>query len=171
MKKLFFIALAGSMILACQPKEQTEEVTVEEVVTAEASMEGLSFYGEEITVENADDLASIMDKVAPGDTVAVKVKGTINATCAMKGCWMNLDGPEGDVRVTFKDYGFFVPKEGMEGNEAIVEGIAVKSTTDVETLKHYAKDAGKSEEEIAAITEPQEGIAIIANGVVIREIN
>jgi len=172
MKNLFLILIAGTLILSCGPKEQNEETAgAEEVAVAEASMGDLSFYGEEITVENADELSAIMDKVNPGDSVAVKIKGTINATCAMKGCWMNLDGPEGDVRVTFKDYGFFVPKEGMEGNEAIVEGIAVKSTTDVETLQHYAKDAGKSEEEIAAITEPQEGIAIIANGVVIREIN
>jgi hypothetical protein len=169
MKKLFFIALAGTMAFACQPKNQETEAQTEEVAVAEASAD-LSFYGEEITTDNAAELASLMDQVNPGDTVAVKVKGTINATCAMKGCWMNLDGPEGDVRVTFKDYGFFVPKEGMEGNEAIIEGIAVKSVTDVETLRHYAKDAGKSEEEIAAITEPQEGIAIIANGVAIRSV-
>jgi hypothetical protein len=169
MKKIFLFALAGTMAFACQPKSQETEAQTEEIAVAEAGVD-LSFYGEEITTENAAELASIMDQVNPGDTVAVKVKGTINATCAMKGCWMNLDGPEGDVRVTFKDYGFFVPKEGMEGNEAIIEGIAVKSVTDVETLRHYAKDAGKSEEEIAAITEPQEGIAIIANGVAIRSV-
>ncbi len=169
MKNLFLITLASTLIFACNPKEDNS-AEAEEIPVAEASMGDLSFYGEEITVDGAEELAAIMDDVAPGDSVAVKIKGTINATCAMKGCWMNLDGPEGDVRVTFKDYGFFVPKEGMEGNEAVVEGIAVKTVTDVETLKHYAKDAGKSEEEIAAITEPQEGISIIANGVVIREI-
>ncbi len=169
MKSLLSFLIAISFLAACQNKS-AETTTEEPVATAEASIADLSFFGEEITTDNAADLASIMDQVNPGDTVAVKVKGTINATCAMKGCWMNLDGPEGDVRVTFKDYGFFVPKEGMEGNEAIIEGVAVKSVTDVETLRHYAKDAGKSEEEIAAITEPQEGIAIIANGVAIRSV-
>ena len=42
----------------------------------------------------------------------------------VKDGWMTLDGEEGDVRVTFKDYGFFVPTEGQEGKTAIVEGLA-----------------------------------------------
>ena len=87
----------------------------------------------------------------------------------MKGCWMTLDGEEGDVRVTFKDYGFFVPTEGQEGKTAVIEGVAVKTVTDVATLKHYAQDAGKSAEEIAAITEPREEIALIATGVAIKQ--
>ena len=35
-------------------------------------------------------------------------------------------------------------------------------------LKHYAEDAGKSEEEIALITEPIYELGFIADGVIIK---
>ena len=46
------------------------------------------------------------------------------------------------MRVTFKDYGFFVPKKSA-GYIAIVQGEVRKEWVDVETLRHYAEDAGK----------------------------
>ena len=75
------------------------------------------------------------------------------------------DGKE--IRVSFKDYGFFVPKN-LDGEQAIVEGVAFVDTIDVPFLKHLAEDAGKSEEEIAAITEPEISVNFTANGVIIK---
>jgi len=42
---------------------------------------------------------------------AVVVAGTDTQNCERKGCWMQLSAGEGkqSVRVTFKDYAFFVP--------------------------------------------------------------
>ena len=53
-------------------------------------------------------------------------------------------GDSSTMRVTFKDYGFFVPKEGMEGKSAIFEGKVTKTVTTVETLKHFAQDDTKT---------------------------
>ena len=64
---------------------------------------------------------------------------------------------------------FFVPKEGMGGNQAIIEGVVKRTITDVETQKHYAEDAGKSVEEIAGITAPKEELTFEASGVIILE--
>jgi len=72
------------------------------------------------------------------------------------------------MRITFRDYGFFVPKDAS-GKEVIIQGIAKKEVTSVEELRHYAEDAGESEEAIAAITEPEENIVFVADGVIIRE--
>jgi hypothetical protein len=114
---------------------------------------------------SVDDMVAQLSK---SDSIMVKVKGEITATCAMKGCWMNLVMPNGEeMRVTFKDYAFFVPKEGMEGNEALIEGVVTRTVTDVETLKHYAQDAGKPQSVIDAITEAKEELAFEANGVII----
>lgn len=49
----------------------------------------------------------------------------------------------------------------------VVQGTAEKKTTSVEMLKHYAEDAGKTKEEIAAITEPKQEIIIQATGIVV----
>ena len=156
MKKLFFAVVAVMLVWACesQPAEEKAEV--------------VGTYGAEISEDGAISVNDMMAQLDQADTVNVKVKGEITATCAMKGCWMNLVLPDGEeMRVTFKDYAFFVPKEGMEGNVALIEGIVSKTITDVETQKHYASDAGKSEEEIMAITEPKEELAFEATGVII----
>jgi len=80
---------------------------------------------------------------------------------------LNL-GEGNDMRVTFKDYGFFVPKDAA-GKTAIVQGVATMDTTDVATLQHYAEDAGESQEVIDAITEPEFNYAFEAVGVIIKE--
>jgi len=71
--------------------------------------------------------------------------------------------------VRFKDYGFFVPKEGVEGKEAIMHGYAKMDTISVDMLRHYAEDAGDSEEEIMKITEPSYTLEFIADGVLIEK--
>lgn len=148
-----FLMLLTLVIFSCTP-EQKQDV--------------FGTYGDEITENGAITVNDMMAMLTEADTVNVKVRGEITATCAMKGCWMNLVMPNGEeMRVTFKDYGFFVPSEGMEGNEALIEGMLTRTVTDVETLKHYASDAGKSAEEIDAITEAKEELAFEAVGVII----
>jgi hypothetical protein len=73
------------------------------------------------------------------------------------------------MRVTFKDYGFFVPTDGVEGMQTVFEGYAKKTTTSVASLQHFAQDAGKPEAEITQITEPKEEITFVATGVLIRK--
>ena len=51
--------------------------------------------------------------------------------------------------------------------EAIVSGKAFVSETSVAQLKHYAKDGGQSEEEIAKITQPKVEYKFMADGVLI----
>ena len=123
-------------------------------------------YGQPIDVLNT--LA--IDKISEfKDGEKMMITTTIEQTCAMKGCWMEVeDGKGGSMRVTFKDYGFFVPTEGVEGKEVVMEGILEKKTYTVDELRHYAEDAGKSAEEVAMITEPKEEYAFIADGVVIK---
>lgn len=135
---------------------------------AEEQAEVVGKYGAEITNDGVMSVKEMVAQLTKSDSAVVKVKGEITATCAMKGCWMNLVMPDGEeMRVTFKDYEFFVPKEGMEGNEALIDGVVTRTVTDVATLRHYAEDAGKPQEVIDAITEPKEELAFVANGVVI----
>jgi hypothetical protein len=82
---------------------------------------------------------------------------------------MKLDLPgEEDVMVKFKDYGFFVPKDIYQ-KEVVVHGEAYVTEVSVEEQQHYAKDSGKTEEEIAAIDQPKRTLSFEANGVLIKE--
>ncbi|MDZ7650620.1 MAG: DUF4920 domain-containing protein [Cytophagales bacterium] len=65
------------------------------------------------------------------------------------------------TRVTFKDYGFFVPTTGAEGKEVVFSGIAKRKITDVATLRHFAEDEGKSQAEIDAITDPKKKLNLL----------
>ncbi len=148
------IFMIACLVAACQPKQERAS----------------NIYGEAIPTENAVDLASLNDQVQGKDSVMLTMKGTIEKTCAAKGCWMSVQDQNGmATRITFKDYGFFVPTEGAEGKEVVFSGVAKRTVTDVATLRHYAEDAGKSQEEIAAIVTPKEEIEFVAKGVVIYE--
>lgn len=156
MKKIYLCFALLVVFAACSPNEKQEVPTV------------VGKYGAEIAEDGAVSVDEMLAQLNVSDTVQVKVKGEITATCAMKGCWMNLVLPNGEeMRVTFKDYEFFVPKEGMEGNMALIEGQLTRTLTDMETLRHYAEDAGKSEEEVMAITEDKQELSFVANGVII----
>ena len=95
----------------------------------------------------------------------VVVEGVIDEVCKVKGCWLTLKAEEGaSMRVTFKDYGFFVPKN-ISGRKVALKGNGIVSITSVDDQKHYAKDARKSDEEIAEITEPLQEYTFEASGV------
>lgn len=124
-------------------------------------------YGELISGKDAMDLETFLNDFA-GDSLNVKLNGKINEVCQNKGCWMTLDaGKNGEVRVTFKNYGFFVPKD-ISGRTAIVEGVIKRKVMDVSTLKHYARDEGKSAREIENINEPLESYVFVASGVLVK---
>ena len=99
----------------------------------------------------------------------VRMKGEIISTCPMKGCWMNMNVANDTILVRFKDYGFFVPKTGVEGSIAIVNGYLSIDTLSVAQLRHYAEDARKNKNEIMKITDPKITLSFLADGVVIQQ--
>ncbi len=130
---------------------------------------GYATFGDEISPENASDYTVVIEKLETEDSIKAKISAKVDEVCQMKGCWMNVSTPENEVPifVQFKDYGFFVPMD-IAGKEVIMEGVAYKKMTSVEDLRHFAKDAGKSEDEIEKITEPQEEISFMAHGVLVK---
>lgn len=70
---------------------------------------------------------------------SVKTEGKVSAACTAKGCWMTLAEGGKSVRVTFKDYGFFVPKDSA-GTTAVLEGTFAVKTIPEATAKHYASE-------------------------------
>jgi len=128
-----------------------------------------TYYGEKITSENKHAYSDLLEEVAKSGIVDAKIEGEIIETCAKKGCWMTMKADNDTLMVRFKDYGFFVPKEGVDGKHVIVNGEAFYDTLSVELLRHYAEDAGKTEEEIMTITEPEYVLSFTANGVIIQE--
>ena len=126
-------------------------------------------FGDQITAEGAISPAELTSSMEGKNEIElVKVKGDVTSVCKKKGCWMKMDMGDGnEMRITFKDYGFFVPKD-CDGKIAVIQGKAYIQETPVDELQHYAQDAGKSEAEIAAITEPKRELTFEATGVIIE---
>ena len=134
----------------------------------ESQPKELNFYGEKITLNNISDFVKVKNLTENQTEVETKIEGTILSTCPKKGCWMNVRVDQDTILVRFKDYGFFVPKQGQENNRVIMQGIAKKDTISVDLLRHYAEDANKSIEEIEKINEPEYKISFLADGVIIN---
>jgi len=142
-----------------------------EVKAGEIKAEYASF-GDRFAADNAlskDQMLAKYKALKPGDTVAVKFKSKIKDVCSKKGCWMAMELPNGkESFVKFKDYAFFVPLNAAE-QDAVISGKAFVSEVSVAQLRHYAKDGGKSEQEIAKITEPKTTYGFMADGVLISK--
>jgi len=174
MKKLLFVLALGGIIASCN-NTASEETTQDADTTAavmeeatEAEEGGPEMYGDEITEEGAVSIDEMLAMLDGNDSLNVKVVTTVEEVCQKKGCWMDVTLSNGEsMQVNFKDYGFFVPKD-CAGKTAIMEGVVKHETLSVEWLKHKAEDAGASEDEIAAITEPQEKYQFTASGVILK---
>ena len=57
---------------------------------------------------------------------------------------MKIKAEEDTILVRFKDYGFFVPTDGVVGDRTIINGKLSIDTLSIDLLKHYAEDAGKA---------------------------
>ena len=120
----------------------------------------LKFYGNEFKLPEDDYFSN--EKLSVSIT-----KGKVISSCPKKGCWVKVDVNSEEVFVTFKNYSFFVPKQGIQGKNIIINGDIKIDTISIPQLKHYAYDAGKSEVIISKIKEPKITKSIEATGVAI----
>ena len=123
-------------------------------------------FGEKTTVDgavNADELVALL---ADKSTEVVKVKGKVAEVCKAEGCWLKMETANGPMMIKMKDHSFMVPL-AMNGKTIVAQGIATFKETSVDMLRHYAEDAGKTKEEIAAIKEPKKEISMQATGILV----
>jgi hypothetical protein len=167
MKKTFIYFLMITLVgFSCQQKTAEVNDTSSDKLKSENAA---GKFGADINDSGVVTLAQLVTELESKDEFQGKVVGEIKEVCSKKGCWMTIDLPNGQsMRVTFKDYGFFVPLNSS-GYPVVIEGVATKKVTDVATLRHYAEDAGKSKEEVEKITESKQEYAFEAVGVIIRE--
>jgi len=163
MKNISTLIVCLTFIIACKEQKQNE--------VKKDAVQYVS-YGEKFTDENViskELAAKEFGALKEGDTISLKFASSVNEVCKSKGCWMKLDlGSSKESTVKFKDYGFFVPLD-VATKEVIVNGRAFVTKVPVKELRHFAKDAGKTEEEITTITEPEFTYAFEADGVLLRE--
>lgn len=157
MKRYFLFFVVAGFLAACSGQKSSSNAEPQH-------------FGKKISEAEAMAVSEVNGQLGSKDSVRIKLRGEVKACCQMKGCWMTMQtGKDEEMMVRFKDYGFFVPKNSA-GMEAVVDGWAYRTLVPVDELRHYAEDAGKSKEEIEKITEPEEQITFIAEGVILKEL-
>jgi hypothetical protein len=161
-----FCAVALLFFVGCKQAKKVNNLEISKVQELAFTSFGDKISNEKV-VTSKEMLLKFEDMIV-GDTIHVKFASEIKEVCAAKGCWMKLPlTAEKEVMVRFKDYGFFMPLDS-QGKEVVLEGKAFVQTTSVAELRHYAKDAGKSKEEIAAIITSKKEFSFEANGVLLK---
>ncbi|WP_300566516.1 DUF4920 domain-containing protein [Flavobacterium sp.] len=165
MKKIILSLALITALFSCKDNNA-------DLKTAENTAGGYAIFGDSISVDQAmtsDEMTKKYETLKEGDTLNVKFTSKINSVCKKKGCWMNLAlANDKETFVKFKDYAFFVPKNA-ENQEAVVSGKAFVSVESIDELKHYAKDAGKSQAAIDSIVAPKTTYSFMADGVLIKQ--
>ena len=74
----------------------------------------------------------------------VRIEGVIERSCTEKGCWMELSPKTGaaGVRVTFKDYAYFIPTDA-KGMKATAEGEFSVASLTKEEADHLASEGAR----------------------------
>lgn len=120
-------------------------------------------FGENFSALNSIDIKNVLqDKSYLGKEIVVK--GEVEKLCMKKGCWLNLKADGEVVRVTFKDYGIFVPNHFL-GTKVALKGIANIKEESIERQKHLMSDEGLSRSEIDKIRKPKKTYSFIATGI------
>lgn len=167
-KTTLFLA---SVLLIAACNRQTASLSSATAPAAPTANADSKHFGAQISDDGAISYESLLERLQSSDSLEAKVKGTVEAVCQAKGCWMTIvsTGPDQPkMMVKFKDYGFFVPKN-IAGRQVVMQGVAYREVTSVDELRHYAEDAGKSPEEIKAITQPKEELKFMASGVLLLD--
>lgn len=173
MKKLIpytLIVLAALGIQSCSSEKKSQKKDSLNKKDTVAKLPSTGNFGANINIEGAKPFETVFDELKKNPKgVNALLTGKISNVCQNKGCWMQVETEDKkqSLHITFKDYGFFVPKDAA-GKTAYFKGIAKYDTTSVEDLRKMAKEEGKSDAEIKKITKPEINVSFVAEGVVIK---
>lgn len=118
-------------------------------------------FGTPVTIEKSVSLTEAATQPLKQE---VLINGKIQKVCKEKGCWMNVTDGKTEMRMTFKDYAFFVPKDS-DGRSVRAQGWIEEKEESTRTQRHYLKDAGATKEEISAVKGAKRVKSFVASGV------
>lgn len=114
-------ALAMLAALGCKQDEPQSGAQAEAAGDPSAEHFGAPFEGAEPV-----QLAALLEKPDDFEGRLLATGGEVKRACSRKGCWMELSDGNARCRVTFKDYGFFVPTDSAGAHAKLEAQVEVK---------------------------------------------
>lgn len=171
MKNLLFLA-TGLLMIGCaeSPSTEVSDVVESDAVEQTEVVVEANVYpyaaGEEFDQSMAlssDEMNQVVTEF-DGTRKTVSFASEITENCEKKGCWMMVNAGGEQIRVSFRDYDFFVPLDS-KGHQTVLNGELFYDTITVEQLRHYAMDANASQDSLNSITQPEITLSYEATGV------
>ncbi len=140
----------------------------EPTVTSPSTQPAAKDFGEPMKLTDADtiEVAQVLKDPAAYEGKAVRIAGSVTKVCTNKGCWLEMTTPDTTHRLFVKftcpiDDERLIPENAV-GQKAIVEGVIKMTEISEESARHYAEDAGASQEEIEKIKGPQKRVRLMS---------
>jgi hypothetical protein len=171
MRALFF-AFPLLACFACRSQPSPDTVPQKEQATSSVSAPapGWQRYGAALAPAAAVKLGSVLGEPDRYKDKTVTVEGNVRRACSRRGCWMEIadasDPTAPGCRVTFKDYGFFVPTDSA-GSQARVQGVVAVETVAAAYVQHLEEEGARFSGKSADGTARE--VRLIASGVELRK--
>lgn len=112
--------------------------------------------------ENADvrRLADVMDESERWLGEPVVVSARIGQVCQKKGCFFIAQDRDVVLRVSFKDYGFFIPTDAG-GKQVTFAGVIERVEVSSDEAEHFAEDLGDDQSPVV----PGPAYTIVASAI------
>jgi hypothetical protein len=147
--RLAVMVVAVLLVPACRSASQAPEASeapAAQAAPAKAAPTAPRKFGETVPPGPALTLGEILSAPERYQNQAVTLEAKVRRNCTRKGCWMELaeqlDPALPGCRVTFKDYGFFVPLDSA-GSTARVQGQVQVQTVAAPEVAHLEGEGAK----------------------------
>ncbi len=87
-------------------------------------------------------LTDILDEPDKFTDASFGLEATVKKVCQKKGCFFIAKQGEKTIRISFKDYGFFVPTDITDRTATII-GKLTRHDVSPEQAEHFSKDLGE----------------------------
>ena len=135
-----FLALSLGILTTAVLASDAEVISLSEPV---AVTEGYAFYGATMPEGGKSiSLAELIENNQDYLDQEVMVETRVAKVCQKKGCFFVATEGAATARITFKDYGFFIPTDSG-GKDAKLLGVFSRVPVSKEQAEHYAKDLGE----------------------------
>lgn len=142
----------------------SQDITVVRLSEPVYETEKFELFGDNIDVKEFDESVPLVDAINKTDLKSdMIITANVNKVCKKNGCFfIAVDGDQ-SARVTFKDYGFFIPTNSI-GKQVIFKGILTENIISKEKAIHYANDL---DEDASDIKTTVKEYSIVATSVLI----
>jgi hypothetical protein len=139
-------ALSGCQAASHTERAREHVTAAQAPAPAPAGAAAHKAFGAAIAASNETSLADMLKAPKDYRDQTVTVQGRVKSACTRRGCWMQIsaesDPAAASCRVTFKDYGFFVPTDSA-GAQAKVQGSLTVDTVPAERVAHLESEGAK----------------------------